>query len=123
MANTVGEGVRLNQCCGTVTFFFWFRFRLLTIYGSATGSSFYKKIVEKIMTFYIEKIKFVVKCQWKYQIKPGWLWSMRCKNLLFLHCHCIAIKISEKLLCTQITEVDADGSPKKDKEKVKEFIT
>ncbi len=54
----------------------------------------------------------------KNQIKPG------CKNLLFLYSHCIAInKISEKLLCTQITEVDADGSPKKDKEKVTELIT
>ncbi len=48
---------------------------------------------------------------------------MRCKNLLFLYCHCIAIKISETFLCTQITEVDADGSPKKDKEKVTEFLT
>jgi hypothetical protein len=28
-----------------------------------------------------------------------------------------------KLLCTQITEVDADGSPKKDKEKVTVFLT
>ncbi len=43
--------------------------------------------------------------------------------MLFLYCHCIAIKISEKLLCTQITEVDADGSPKKDKEKVIEILT
>jgi hypothetical protein len=48
---------------------------------------------------------------------------MRCKNLLFLYCHCIANKIIEKLLCAQITEVDADGSPKKDKEKVTEFLT
>jgi hypothetical protein len=47
---------------------------------------------------------------------------MRRKNLLFLYCHCIVIKKSEKLLCAQITEVDADGSPKKDKEKVTEFL-